>query len=330
MAVTVRDVARAAGVSQATAARVLGNYGYASADARVRVTETATALGYTPNGVARALVSRATHTVGLIVGDIDNPFFAGVARGLADALEPRGYTVLLANADEDPARERRAMQALRARRVDGLVVVPAPGAGSGSFSGSPPLVLLDRTVPGVDADAVLARNTAGARRAVEHLLSLRHARIGMISDTPAISSSAERLAGYRRTLREAGLLDESLVSIGGSSQADGVRAARSLLARRDRPSALFTANNFMTYGAVLACRELGLQIPADVAIVGFDDLDWTTLVDPPLTVVSQPVGELGRIAGERLLARIAGDDGPRRRVRLDTHLIVRGSCGAAP
>jgi LacI family transcriptional regulator len=330
MAVTVRDVARVAGVSQATAARVLGEYGYASMDARRRVLDSAANLGYTPNGVARALVSRATHTVGLVVGDIDNPFFAAVARGLSDVVESQGYTLLLANADEDPERERRAMRALRSRRVDGLVVVPAPGAGRSSFQDSPPLVQLDRAVPGVAADAVMVRNAAGAAGAVDHLLALGHTRIGMVSDSPAISSSAERLSGYRRALRPRGLLDESLISIGGSSQAEGHRAALVLLGRRDRPTAIFTANNFMTHGSLLAARELGLRIPGDLALVGFDDLDWTTLIDPPLTVVSQPVTELGRVAGERLLRRIGGEDGPPRRIRLDTRLIVRGSCGAVP
>jgi len=328
MAVTVKDVARAAGVSQATAARVLGQYGYASADVRQRVAESAARLGYTPNQVARALVSRATHTIGLVVGDIDNPFFASAARGLSDVVERRGYTLLLANADEDPERERRAVLALRSRRVDGMVVVPAPRADPATFGDGTPLVQLDRAVRGVAADAVMVHNSAGAASAVEHLLALGHTRIGIVSDSPQISSSSERIAGYRRALRARGLLDESLVSIGDPTRDGAHRAARSLLERPDRPSAVFTANNFMSHGAVLAARELGLRIPRDLALVGFDDLDWTMLIDPPLTVVSQPVGELGRVAGELLLARMDGEDGPPRRVRLDTRLIVRGSCGA--
>ncbi len=330
MTVTVRDVARAAGVSQATAARVLGDYGYASAGVRTRVHESARRLGYTPNGVARALVSRATHTVGLVVGDIDNPFFAAAARGLSDMLDAAGYTVLLANADEDSERERRAIDALRRRRVDGLVVVPAPGAGlNGIVESGLPLVQLDRAVRGLAADAVMVDNGAGAANAVAHLIDLGHRRVGMVSDSPQISSSAERLAGYRRALRLAGIaVDDHLVSIGGSTQAEAHRAARALLSRADRPTAVFTANNFMTHGVLLAARELRLRIPDDLALVGFDDLDWTTIVEPPLTVVSQPVGELGRVAGERLLARIEGDASPPRRLRLRTRLIVRGSCGA--
>jgi LacI family transcriptional regulator, galactose operon repressor len=332
MAVTIRDVARDAGVSQATAARALGGYGYASPAVRRRVRESAGRLGYTPNGVAAALVSRATHTVGLVVGDIENPFFAAAARGLSDVLEAAGYTVLLANADERSDREALAVEALRRRRVDGLVVVPAPGAQLAEVArAGVPLVQLDRFVRGLAADAVMVENAAGAAAAVAHLAALGHRRIGILSDTPRISSSAERIRGYRHALAAAGIAaDERLVSIAGPTQAEGHRAALALLGGADRPTALFTANNFMTVGALLAARDLGLRIPADLALVGFDDLDWTALVDPPLTAVSQPVGELGRVAGERLLARIGGDAGPPRRIRLATELVVRGSCGAQP
>ena len=149
-------------------------------------------------------------------------------------------------------------------------------------------------VAGVEADSVLVRNAAGAHAAVAHLIGLGHRRVGVVSDPPEITSSAERIAGYRRALRAAGIeADPSLVSIGGPTQADGEAAALRLLDRPDRPTAVFTANNFMTVGALRAARALGLRIPSDVALVGFDDLDWTTLVQPPVTVVSQPVTELG-------------------------------------
>ena len=333
MSVTIRDVARAAGVSTATAARALGGYGHASPAARRKVSESARQLGYRPNVVARALVSRATTTVGLVVGDIENPFFAAAARGLADVMDAHGYTVLLANADEDAGRERRAVDALRARQVDGMVVVPAPGASPEHLAelvtAGVPLVLLDRAVVGVAADSVLVRNVAGARAAVAHLAGLGHRRIGVVSDSPEITSSAERIQGYRQALRAAGIApDADLVSIGGPTRADGEAAALRLLDRPDRPTAVFTANNFMTVGALRAARSLGLRIPDDVALVGFDDLDWTTLVQPPVTVVRQPVADLGRVAGERLLRRLEGDAGPPKRIRLDANLIVRGSCGA--
>jgi len=333
MPVTIRDVARAAGVSTATAARALGGYGHASPAARRKVNESARELGYRPNVVARALVSRATTTVGLVVGDIENPFFAAAARGLADVMDAHGYTVLLANADEDAGRERRAVDALRARQVDGMVVVPAPGASPEHLAelvtAGVPLVLLDRAVVGVAADSVLVRNVAGARAAVAHLAGLGHRRIGVVSDSPEITSSAERIQGYRQALRAAAITPEpGLISIGGPTRDDGEAAALRLLDRPDRPTAVFTANNFMTVGALRAARSLGLRIPEDVALVGFDDLDWTTLVQPLVTVVRQPVADLGRVAGERLLRRLEGDAGPPKRIRLDANLIVRGSCGA--
>ncbi|HUZ83432.1 MAG TPA: LacI family DNA-binding transcriptional regulator [Gaiellales bacterium] len=333
MSVTIRDVAHAAGVSQATAARALGGYGYASDTTRSRVAVAAAQLGYRPNGVARALVSRATYTVGLVVGDIENPFFAAAARGLADVLEPEGYTVLLTNSDESAEREERAVETLRARRVDGLVVVPAERAAPRHLidlvSAGVPLVQLDRAVTGVAADAVLVDNEVGAGRAVEHLIGLGHRRIGIVTDRPSVSSSADRLEGYRGALHRAGIeRDRSLESVGGSTQAEGFAAACRLLTGEHRPSAVFTANNFMTVGTLLAIRELGLRVPEDVALVGFDDLDWTTLVEPAVTVISQPVTALGRVAGECLLERLGGGGGEPRTVRLRTELIVRGSCGA--
>ncbi|MEO9176586.1 MAG: LacI family DNA-binding transcriptional regulator [Gaiellales bacterium] len=332
MARTIRDVAREAGVSQATAARALAGYGYASAATVRRVRQAATSIGYRPNAVARSLVSGATKTIGVVVGDIENPFFAGAARGIADVLEREGYTLLLANSDEDLARERRAVEALHAHQVDGLAVVPSSGDDGAHLAAilreGRPVVLLDRPIAGLAADAVLVDNRAGAVCAVRHLTALGHRRIGLVGDSPGIASTAERIDGYRAALADAAIDgDEALVSLGGSTIEQGRRSARLLLERPERPTALFTVNNFMTAGAIMAIRELGLQMPDELALVGFDDLDWTTLVEPPITVVAQPVAELGRAVAERLLERLAGDDSPPRELRLETRLVVRGSCG---
>jgi len=332
--VTIRDVAARAAVSQATAARALGGYGYVSSGARRAVLAAAAELGYRPNAVAKALVSGSTRTIGLIVGDIENPFFAAAARGLADVVEDEGYTLLLANSDEDLERERRAVDVFRTQLVDGLVVAPVSGNDGTHLrlleSDRRPLVLMDRAIRGLHVDSVLVDNAGGARAAVRHLLGFGHDRIGVVSDADEISSTAERLRGYRRAMRDAGLEpDPGLVSVGPSTRLGGYEAARALLERSDRPRALFTLNNFMTAGAVRAIRDLGLRIPDDVALVAFDELEWTTLVDPPITVVAQPVAELGRTVGARLLARLRGDDGAARRTRLRTELIVRGSCGPA-
>lgn len=331
MAVTIHDVAHLARVSPATAGRALGGYGYVSAQARARVEAAARTLGYVPNSVARALASGVSGVIGLVVGDIENPFFAAAARGLADIVEARGYTVLLANSDEDEAREQAAVAALRARQVDGLVVTPHSSSASPHLEAAlaaAPVVLLDRTVRGLAVDAVTVDNVAGARAAIEHLLEYGHRRIGIVTDEPVIASSAERLRGYRAALESAGIaVAPELVSIGGSSRAEGYRAAQALLALDPRPTALFSANNFMTVGTMHALRDAGLRLPHDVSLVGFDDLEWTTLIDPPLTVVAQPAGELGSEAGRRILARLDGATGRPKRVRLETELILRGSVG---
>ena len=332
MGVTVKDVAKAAGVSQATAARALGGYGYVSPTARRLIEDAARSMGYRRHAVARALASNVTHTVGLVVSDIENPFFATAARALSDTLESEGYTILLANSDEDLEREERLVEAFRARRVDGLVVVPSVATKtphlSDLVSADLPLVLFDRPVRGLKADVVLVDNKEGAKTAVEHLLRLGHRRIGLVSDPPEISSSGERIAGYRAAHEQAGIpVDERLVVLTGSTQADGYRGAKELLGRAKRPSAIFTANNMMSVGTLLALRDLALQVPRDVAMVGFDDLEWTTLIEPALTVVRQPVHDIGRHAGTRVLARMNGDRSAPRRIRLPTEFIVRGSCG---
>ncbi len=330
MAVTIRDVGELAGVSQATAARVLGGYGPASPAVRAKVEAAAERLGYVPNSVARALASGLTHAVGLVVGDIENPFFGAAARSMSDALEERGHTVLLTNSDEDLDRERRAVETLRARQVDALVVAPSANGTTPHLTAAAaaaPLVLLDRVVRGLRADSVTVDNRGGARMAVEHLIEHGHRRIGLVSDHPSISSSAERIEGYRDALGTVSIKpDGHLISLGGATRDDGYRAARLLLEAPDRPTALFTANNFMTVGAMLALSDLGLHVPDDISLVGFDDLEWTTLVDPPLTVVAQPASELGLVAAERVLARIAGGGGRPRRFKLETKLITRASC----
>lgn len=326
---TVSDVAERAGVSFATAARALGGYGYVGAKSREKVEAAARELGYRQNDVARALASGSTRTVGLVIGDIENPFFATVSRGLADVLEGEGYTLLLANSDEDAAREARSIAALSSR-VDGLVVAPAVSSGELALRRpDKPLVVFDRTVRGLDVDSVAVDNAAAAGLAVRHLLELGHRRIGVVCAPSTISSTSSRLRGYRAELKRAGVEpDDSLIERGPFTRADAHAAALRLLSRDDRPDAVFATENYMTEGVLLAARELGLRIPDDVALVGFDDAEWMPLVDPPVTAVAQPVFEIGQEAARLLLARLAGETAPPRKVRLSARLVVRESCGA--
>jgi LacI family transcriptional regulator len=329
---TVADVAKAAGVSFATAARALGGYGHVSARARAKVDDAAATLGYRRNDVARALASGSTRSVGLVVGDIENPFFATVSRGVADVLEPAGYTLLLANSDEDPAREARAVEALRTQ-VDGLLVAPAASTGADRTKDpGKPLVLLDRTVNGMDVDSVSVENAAGAARAVEHLVERGHRRIGIVTSGAGSSSTAQRIRGYRSALKKAGITpDPAWEALNPQFTAAGAHeAATAMLSagRRTRPTAVFTTDNFMTHGLWLAARDLRLRVPQDLAVAAFDDIDWLTLVDPPVTAVVQPVMELGREAGRLLLRRLAEPEAPVRKLRLRTELVVRASSGS--
>ncbi|HET6508155.1 MAG TPA: LacI family DNA-binding transcriptional regulator [Baekduia sp.] len=328
---TVADVAKAAGVSFATAARALGGYGHVSAKARAAVEAAGAELGYRRNDVARALASGSTRSVGLVVGDIENPFFATVSRGVADVLEPEGYTLLLANSDEDPAREARAIEALRTQ-VDGLLIAPAASAGAARTQDpGKPLVLLDRSVNGLEADCVTVENAAGATRAVEHLVERGHRRIGIVTSGAGSSSTAQRIRGYRGALKAAGLeIDPAWEAVTPEFTPTGARdAALRLLGapKRRRVTAVFATDNFMTHGVWLAARELGLKVPDELAVVAFDDIDWLTLVDPQVTAVVQPVMELGREAGRLLLRRLAEPGAKVRRVRLGTELVVRASSG---
>lgn len=333
MTVTIRDVAQQADVSQATAARALGGYGYVGDDARQRVHAAARALGYLPNNAARTLASGTSNIIGLVAGDIENSFFATAARGLADVVEEFGYTLIVANSDENVGRERRAVDSLRANRVDGLVVAPASSNDGAHLaeaaSAGTPIVLLDRTVRGLAVDSAVSDGLAGSMAAVRHLLAKGHRRIGIVLDaaeTP-LTSMTMRLRGWADALREAGVdPDDSLVVYASSPMQDGYKATFELLGRPHPPTAVFSASNFMTIGALRAFRELDIVLGRDLSLVAFDDFELLNLYEPPVTAVAQPVRQLGREAGKLLLARMQGDSGKPKRLRLPTELVVRDSC----
>ena len=330
--VTIKDVARKAGVSPATASRVAGNYGYTSKTSRRKVLAAIQELGYRPNFVARSMVTKYTHTLGLIVTDITNPFFAQLMRSVEDIAWEAGYTLFLANTDENPEREKAIIQTILERQVDGLILVPASSQPAPYLEHflqqGIPLVLLDRNVRGLSVDTVMVDNENGAFKAVTHLIHLGHHRIGMVIDNLDISTNTERLAGYRRAYQEAGLpVDEHLIQSCQFTEQSAFNLTITLLNQPDRPTALFAANNFMTLGILRATREANLRIPEDIALVGFDELDWTGISPLQITTVAQPVHELGSIAAQRLLVRLLGDQTSPMEIRLNTKFIIRKSCG---
>jgi LacI family transcriptional regulator len=331
---TLHDVAHLAGVSTATVSATINGTAIVSPALQEKVRKAVAELGYNPDAIARSLKTGTTRTLGLIISDIANPFFAAVIRGIEDVANDRGYTLMLCNTDERPEKERAYMQLLQSRRVDGMIMAPVGKREDYEELGRAmpaPVVFIDRRVP-AQADTVVVDNVRGAREAVGYLLGLGHRRIGVISGLPQISTSIERLAGYHQALDEAGLeSDPLLLKVGYSRLEGGYRAAQELLAMPDRPTAIFASNNLMVIGLMRAVAERGLACPAAVSVVGFDDFDWASVFQPRLTTVAQPTYEMGVKAAELLLVRMGGErNRERQEIVLAPQLIIRDSCAVPP
>jgi LacI family transcriptional regulator len=336
---TIPDVARRAGVSPATAARALGGYGAVSESAREAVLVAAEELGYRRNDLARAMITGRTNTVGLVIADIENPFFARAARGVSDAARAAGYEVVLTNTDEDPDVERSSVRVLLSRRVDGLIVAPtSPDADhlAAAAEGGCPVVLLDRRVKDFGADTVLVDNVAAARGVVERLLAAGHSRVAMVTggSRPAerqtqkmsVSTGDDRVDGYIAALADAGMAQpETYLRTGAHSPELAHALMNELIALPDRPTAVFASDSRVALGVLKAIREAGLEVPRQISLVGFDDADWTSVVNPPISVVAQPTYELGRRAAEMLIARLSGDESPPRVDVMATDFLARRS-----
>jgi len=333
VAATIRDVARRAGVSVATVSRVVNHSAHkVSEETRRRVLEAIEELGYQPNDVARGLKKRTSHTIGLIVPDISNPFYPAIARGIEDVANAHGYAVVLCNTYEDLAKEREYLSLLRRRWADGLIFATV-GVNTKHLrwlrGHRVPVVLVARDVEGVEIDAVLVDNFRGAYLAVRHLIGLGHQRIGFIGGPRSLHVSRERHRGYLHAIADAGIDPDPELHVEGNFRAEGgEEAMRQLLHLQPPLSAVFAANDLMAIGAMNAIKRAGFRIPEDIAVVGFDDITFASLVEPPLTTVAQPKYRMGTIAMTLLLERMEGkEDGPRKIV-LDPELVVRDSCGA--
>lgn len=329
---TMRDVANAAGVSTATVSRVLSNHPAISPGTRDRVLASVEALSYRPNGVARSLRSETTATIGLVVSNVANPFFAEVARAVEDAAAESGLSVVLGNADESSEREARYLDVMMEKRVDGLVLSPTSGdtrAVREVLSRRVPLVFLDRTLPMFDVPSVSTDPYTGIQELVQHLFDAGHQSAAVISGSKNTVPGRQRLDAFLHAARDKGIrVKREHVVAGGFQQEDGARAMRALLRRpRPLPSVVFVSNNLMTLGALLTLKDAGLTIPGDVAIASYDDSPWFEVLDPPVTAVAQPVRDLGRIAVDLITAVIRGEHP--KSVSLPAHLIVRASSGGA-
>lgn len=328
---TVLDVAKRAGVSPITVSRVINNSGYISSETKIRVETAIKEIGYVPNILARGLRSKRTNTLALIVTDITNPYFTSMARGVEDVAGASDYTVIYCNTDESEAKEEKYANILAQRQVDGVLLVPACGnAKTIKFleSNHVIVVVLDRRVSGVKVDSVRSDSENGAGRLTKLLIGLGHKRIAIITGPKNVSTAVDRVAGYKHALKEAGLAENEIIYYGGFNQQTGYASTRQAMIQSPRPSAILAANNFILIGVVKALRELGLRVPEDISVVGFDDFPESILVKPFFTAAVQPAYEMGRLAAELLLKRISGKlSGRCQKIILPTEIVERESSG---
>ena len=310
--VTIRDVAAHAGVSLGTVSRVLSGHPATSPHARDRVTEAVTALGYRPNVQARSLRLTRTQAIGLLVSDVRNPFFADVAHAAEQAALAADYVTLLGNANEKVEQQDRYLETFLNQRVDGVVLAPQ-GRGSGSLdaliASQMPVVFVDRTVDGFDVPSVTTDSRAGLDEAIAHLVAAGHSQIGYIGGPQSISTGRQRYDDFIVALPRHGLdVDPSLITFGDFQEESGVRAAEQLLSAPNRPTAILAADNLMALGALAAIRAHGLRLGTDVEVVAFDDIEWLAHFDPPISVIAQDAGTVGRCAVALLMSVINGDE----------------------
>lgn len=324
---TLKDVAQRAGVSQSTTSRALSGEGYVAAAVRQRVLAAADELGYVPHAMARSLRKQVNRSIGVIVSDLRNTFYADLAAGVSSRARSHGYTMLLVDDEGLVDEELSAAQAFVATRTAGVIVTPLSAKVSDYLlKQNTPVVEVDRQFAPHECDGVVIDNANVARRVTDYLVGLGHRRIALLIDETGWTTGSERFAGYQDSLEEAGIdIDPSLVVSAGWSVDAARQAAVNALARRDPPTAVFAANNLLAEGAWRAAGDLGMRIPDDISIVSFDDARWMTMVSPGVTTVAQDAVALGETAMDRLLERIENPEAAPSTVVLDAQLLPRGS-----
>ena len=333
MKINIKDVAKKAGVSTATVSRVLRDFPGVRDKTRKRVLKAVSELNYEINAVARNLRQKKTNSIGIIVGNVLSQFYSVIAKSVEDTANKFGYYTILCNGDENPEKELNYLKVLKSNRVDGIILTPTgknPEYVRYLIDSGTKVVLLDRLIEGVDCDAVLVDNANGAYKAVKHLIDQGYRKIGIVDGYLDRTTGAERLKGYLQALKEAGIAkDDSLIKIGDFKKESGKRLTRELLKQSNRPEAIFTTNIDMSIGTLIAIKEAGLTIPDDIGIVCFDDSDWALILEPSITVIRQPVYQLGSTAAGLLIKKIEDEekelDHKPAGVTLKTELIIRNS-----
>jgi LacI family transcriptional regulator len=329
--VTMGDIARLAGVSQSTVSHVLNETRVVSPASREAVLQAVAATGYRQNALARSLATSRTMTLGLASTPVSNPYFGDLVQSIERSARAAGYSLVLGDTHDDPDVEQQVVHQLTDLRVDGVLLAPSAGAMESTLpflrSAGPPTVLLDRFAD-VDLDQVAPENEDATAMLVDHLADRGHRRIAMVTGLRGLHSSTERLAGYRRVVRQRGLDDDPALVLEGRSEVDAAeQAVLQHFAAGQRPSAIVIGNNAMTIGVMKALRLLRLRIPDDVALACYDDFEWADLFEPRLTAIAQDVHAMGARAVAMMVDRINDPDRPLRRERIAPQYRHRTSCG---
>lgn len=329
---TIEDVARLAGVSTATVSRIINKKGGVRKKTEQRILNVIQELNYIPNAVARSMVVKNTKTIGVIIPDITNPFFPLVVSGIEQQARDKGYFTILCNTNESPEIEKQLIQVLLERNVDGLIITTADEEGhqlQPIVDRNIPIVAVDRPIKNLELDTVLVGNTDGAYQATRHLALQGHRKIAIIRGPQNTTPGYERFVGYKRALEDYHIpVTDTFIMEGDFKEDSGYRAAKALHLMPERPTAIFSSNNLMTIGCLKALFELDWKLGEQVALIGFDDIDIATFIEPQLTVVSRPMRQLGEVAFEILYEKMNLSDGEwvKRHYVLSPELKIRQSC----
>lgn len=328
--VTIRDVARLAGVSPATVSKVLNEGRYVSDTARQRVVDAVAKLGYRPNAVARSLKAKRTLTIGLITDDFEGVFTASMMRGVEEAANQHGFSVILCNSYGKPERERADLAVLLDKQVDGIILMSGYRVRERGAPALPlrhvPVVYLYQYNHDLPAPSIVPDDYGGGRLATQHLIEIGRQRIAIINGPPHYEATHLRMAGYRDALQEAGIrFDPNLVRVGNWHESSGYSLAHELMALPSPPDAIFCCSDSLAAGALDAFLELGTGVPEDISVVGFDNRHFSAHQRPPLTTVALPLQKMGELAGHLLISTIRGESPEPRIYRLPCSLMLRES-----
>ncbi|MCX7842547.1 MAG: LacI family DNA-binding transcriptional regulator [Clostridia bacterium] len=325
---TIQDVAKAAGVSVATVSRVLNNSGLVQEETRETVMEAIRALNYQPNLLGRNLRRMETRMILVLLPNISNPFYSRIVKGIEDVAHKNGYNIMLCNTDSDKMRERIYLELLKKRLSDGIILMASELSREEllELGKNYPVVQCCEYREDVEITHVSIDNYSAAKKAVNHLIGQGHKRIAMISCKNNFLSTVQREAGYKKVLEESGIeFDPDLLAYGDYGYKSGLRTAKQFLSMQDKPTAIFAISDMMAIGAIKAVRQAGLKIPEDIAVVGFDNINFASMCEPELTTVSQPKYDIGCYTMEFLIRQIKGESKSSQAIFLEHELIIRAS-----